>query len=117
MINISKNKCVGCGICVNVCSGGIEILNGRARIKDKNADCFKNAMISCPQGAIKDIKQELMFAIGTDDDKTIKSDVHIGMSRYFQFRYQQHKGQLLNFPFLSLFLSGLSKLQRVLDNS
>jgi len=84
MINISKNKCVGCGICVSVCPEGVEIVNGRARIKDKNASCFRNAIVACPQNAIKEIKQDLLFAIGTDDNKTIKSDDHVGMSRYFQ---------------------------------
>jgi len=92
MISISKNKCVGCGICIDICPEGIEILDGRARIKNKNADCFKNATIACPQEAIKDIKEELIFAVGTDDDKTIKSDDHVGMSRYFQvWKYSNGK--------------------------
>jgi len=84
MINISKNKCVGCGICINACPEGIEILDGRARIKNKNADCLENAIMACPQGAIKEIEQDLLFAIGTDDDELIKQDDHVGMSKYFQ---------------------------------
>jgi ferredoxin len=84
MINISKNKCVGCGICENLCSEGIEILYATARIKDMNADCLEKAIKACPQKAIKKIEQDLLFAIGTDDDKTIKADDHVGMSKYFQ---------------------------------
>jgi len=92
MIHISKNKCVGCGICANICPEGIEILNGRARIKDQNASCLKNVIMACPQGAIKDIKEELMFAIGTDDNETIKQDDHVGMSKYFQiWKYSDGK--------------------------
>jgi len=84
MLHISKNKCVGCGICANICPEGIEVLNGRARVKTQNVDCLKNIAAACPQGAIKNIKQELIFAIGTDDNKTIKQDDHVGMSKYFQ---------------------------------
>jgi len=84
MINISKNKCIGCGICINVCSKGIEILDGIARIKNKNKDCLKDAIIVCPQRAIKEIKQDLLFAIGTDQDQLIKQNDHVGMSKYFQ---------------------------------
>jgi len=84
MINIFKNKCVGCGICKTICPEGIEILNGTAEIKNENAGCLKNAAIACPQKAIKEIEQDLLFAVGTDDNETIKSDDHIGMSKYFQ---------------------------------
>ena len=84
MINISKNKCVGCGICISVCPEAIKMVDGLATIKSENADCLKKAVMVCPQKAIKDIKEELMFAIGTDDNKTIKSDDHMGMSKYFQ---------------------------------
>jgi hypothetical protein len=59
-------------------------LDGRARVKDQNADCLKKAIMVCPQGAIKEIKQNLLFAIGTDDNRTIKSDDDVGMSKYFQ---------------------------------
>lgn len=52
MIKIDQERCVGCGICVNVCSEGIEIIDGKARIKNQNADCLKNAVNACPRGAI-----------------------------------------------------------------
>jgi len=49
---IDENKCVGCGICANICPEGVEIINGKANIKDENANCLKNASENCPQGAI-----------------------------------------------------------------
>lgn len=84
MINISKNKCVGCGICVSKCpTNSVSIKNGIAVIdQGKCIDCgicIKN----CPQNAVRRIKEKLVFAIGTDDGRTIKSDDHVGMSKYY----------------------------------
>ncbi len=87
MMNISKNKCVGCGICEIECSKnsisvdlktGIAVFD-RARCIDCGL-CLKN----CPQGAIKNITEELVIAIGTDNEEIIKPDEHFGMSKYFQ---------------------------------
>jgi len=51
-VKIDKNRCVGCGICVNICPQGFEILNGKAKIKDENANCIIETADSCPRGAI-----------------------------------------------------------------
>ncbi len=85
MINISKNRCVGCGICVKGCpADAIFVKDGIAIIdQDKCINC-KLCIESCPQKAAKEIKQELLIAIGTDDGKRIKSGDHVGMSKYFQ---------------------------------
>lgn len=48
---IERDNCVGCGICASVCKG-IEIINGKAEIKNKEADCLKDAADACPQKAI-----------------------------------------------------------------
>jgi len=93
MLIISKNKCVGCGICVSVCPDGMEILDGIARVKYEEADCLGKAVKACPQKAIKEIEQDLLIAVGTDDYKTIKSDDHVGMSKYFQI-WKYSKGKL-----------------------
>lgn len=52
MVRIEKNRCVGCGICVNICPQGFEIVNKKARIKDENVSCIVEAVNSCPQSAI-----------------------------------------------------------------
>lgn len=85
MMNVSKNKCVGCGICVRKCPvGAISVKDGVATIdQDKCINC-ELCLKNCPQNAIKEITEELLVAIGTDDDKRIKSDDHVGMSKYFQ---------------------------------
>lgn len=94
MLCVDKNKCVGCGICEIVCPAGIEVLNGIARIKDGDVDCLGKAVRVCPQKAVEKITQDLLFAIGTDDDKTIKSDDHVGMSKYFQI-WEYSRGDLV----------------------
>ena len=52
MVKIDKNRCVGCGICVNICPQGFEMVNRKAIIEDENANCITEAANSCPSGAI-----------------------------------------------------------------
>jgi len=49
---IDKSKCIGCGICADICPEGIKITDGKAEIKNKNAECLKEAADSCPRNAI-----------------------------------------------------------------
>ncbi|MBN1363494.1 MAG: 4Fe-4S binding protein [Syntrophaceae bacterium] len=53
MFKIDKEKCVGCGVCVNVCpQEAISIVDNKARIDaDKCVDCGRCVQV-CPQGAI-----------------------------------------------------------------
>lgn len=54
MIKIDKNKCEGCGACVNVCPQGYIMKNNKAEIRNHDADCLKDAIDICPTGAIID---------------------------------------------------------------
>lgn len=52
MMSISKNRCVGCAICTDICPEGIKMINGTAEIIDENAGCIKDAADACPEKAI-----------------------------------------------------------------
>ena len=52
MVRIDKDKCLGCGICENICPKGIEIEAGIAIIKNANISCLKDAAKACPRNAI-----------------------------------------------------------------
>lgn len=60
-IKIDISKCVGCGMCMNLCPEVFELKNGRSSVKknanlEKNKDCIKEAISHCPVQAIE-IKQ------------------------------------------------------------
>ncbi len=52
MPQIIENECIGCGICTNICPEGIEMVGEKARIKNENAECLKDAANACPRSAI-----------------------------------------------------------------
>ena len=84
MINISKNKCVGCGTCIEICPKKAITLNDGVAIINVNKCvgcglCIK----SCPQNAIVKINETLLIAIGSDDKKIIKQDDHVGASKFY----------------------------------
>ncbi len=49
---VDKNKCIGCGVCANICPDGFEIKDEKAVVNNPNAPCINDAMTSCPVGAI-----------------------------------------------------------------
>ena len=53
MASVNKEKCIGCGACVSVCPDGFEIGDdGKAKVKNANAKCIKEAKETCPVEAI-----------------------------------------------------------------
>lgn len=56
MVSIDKEKCIGCGLCSELCGEVFEIQgDGKAGVKkDKNIPCVKDAIASCPVSAISE---------------------------------------------------------------
>jgi len=56
MIKINKDKCIGCGLCTELCGEIFEIQgDGKAGVKkQKKLPCVKNAIASCPVEAISE---------------------------------------------------------------
>ena len=57
-LKVNKNKCLGCGLCANLCPQVFELKNGISQVKkkadlEKHNDCIKSAINNCPAQAIK----------------------------------------------------------------
>jgi ferredoxin len=54
MTKVNKEKCVGCGLCTNICSEVFALdKDGKAFVKaQKDLPCVKEAIESCPVEAI-----------------------------------------------------------------
>lgn len=56
---INKEKCIGCGLCSNLCPEVFEMgEDGKAKVKEeadmeKNKECVEEAIEGCPVGAIE----------------------------------------------------------------
>lgn len=60
IVDIDKEKCNGCGLCVHAChEGAIELVEGKAiLISDEYCDGLGDCLPECPTGAIKIIERE-----------------------------------------------------------
>ena len=68
MFKIDKNKCTGCGVCVNICPEGFEVVDGKSEIKDQSAACINKAASSCPQSAIISSDSEKTKQVGQESN-------------------------------------------------
>ena len=75
MAKIIQEKCVGCGICANICPDGIKMVSGKAKIKNEKVDCLKNAANACPRNAI------LLNGENSGDKKADDKPVGFGQGR------------------------------------
>lgn len=56
---VNKEKCIGCGLCSNLCPEVFELIgDGKAKVKEgvdseKNKECAEEAKENCPVGAIE----------------------------------------------------------------
>jgi ferredoxin len=75
MAKIIQEECVGCGVCANICPEGIEMINGKAKIKNENADCLKEAADACPRNVI------LLDGEGSGDKESKNNPMGFGQGR------------------------------------
>ena len=56
MVSVNKEKCIGCGKCVEICSKVFKMgIGGKCSVKKgASAPCVKNAIASCPVKAISE---------------------------------------------------------------
>jgi ferredoxin len=55
-VSVDKKTCIGCGACVSICPDVFEMKDGKSVVKNAKVDdfsCAKEAVDSCPVGAIK----------------------------------------------------------------
>lgn len=74
IISINKDKCVGCGMCVNAChQGALQLIDGKATlISESYCDGLGKCLPNCPVGALKVIEKEVEdFSNNKKEEKTI----------------------------------------------
>ena len=67
LAQVNKKKCIGCGICENVCpTEAIEVVNKKARIARKKCLACPNCWGVCPEDAIKLVSRSEPLRLGVD---------------------------------------------------
>ena len=53
MIEINKEECINCGVCISVCPEGFEYIEGLIKLINGKAKGMGEAISVCPVGAIE----------------------------------------------------------------
>ncbi|MCD6194972.1 ferredoxin [bacterium] len=56
-VKVNEQSCIGCGLCISICSDVFELEGGKSKIKkdfdpEANKECIKEAAANCPTQAI-----------------------------------------------------------------
>ena len=101
IININKEKCNGCGLCVTAChEGAIELINGKATLSNEHyCDGLGDCLPACPTGAITFEERE---APAYDEQAVIKAkalkQAKLNVTNEGAVEYKTTQSQLNQWP-------------------
>lgn len=57
-LKVNKEKCIGCGLCANLCPDVFKMVEAKSKVKDEvnleeHQSCIEEAVNGCPTSAIE----------------------------------------------------------------